>query len=110
MRPGWEQRGDELYMVAQWRSAASQRLDVWIWLKDATGSKALYPADPPAIGYYNMTTGSAGFIKKQKIGVPLEKGRRYEVCIYVLPYKPNQPGPKISNPEVDGLMAGVLYE
>jgi hypothetical protein len=109
VRPNWVREGNDAYMVAEWRSSSVRELDVWVWLKDATGTKTLYPLDPPAIDYRHMDTDSKGFNRREKIEIALEPGRRYSVCMYVLPYNANQMGPEITNPEVDGLMTTFLY-
>lgn len=109
VRPTWVREGNDLYMVAEWRSSSERSLDVWIWLKDGSGNKALYPVDPPAIGFHQMRTTSEGFSRKVKVGIPLEPGRRYNISISVAEYRPHQTGPNISNPSVDGMMENLLY-
>lgn len=109
VRPAWERKGDRFFLVAQWRSDVERRLDVWIWLKDAKGHEAVYPVDPPALAFHNMTTDRTGFRRPVEVGIELQPGRRYTICMYVLPYKPQQTGPNITNTAVDGVMNGFLY-
>ncbi|MEV8629336.1 hypothetical protein [Streptomyces sp. NPDC051079] len=109
VRPGWEKRGEDFFLVAEWKAAPTQRLDVWVWLKDGDGEKAVYPFESRAIGWYNMTTTPEGFRKTFLLPIDLEKGRRYNVAMSVQPYKPGATGPNIKNADVDGLMSVLIF-
>ncbi|MCX5395597.1 hypothetical protein [Streptomyces sp. NBC_00102] len=109
VRPSWEKRGDDFFLVAEWKSTPTRRLDAWVWLKDGGGEETVYPFEDSAIGWHKMVTTPEGFRETFLLPIDLEKGRRYSVSISVQPYKPGARGPDISNPEVDGLMATFIY-
>ncbi|MER5747113.1 hypothetical protein ABT097_28075 [Streptomyces sp. NPDC002225] len=109
VRPSWEKKGEEFYIVAEWRANPGRRLDVWVWLKDGNGYKTVYPFESKAIGYYNMTTTPSGFRKAFLLPIDLEKGRRYNVSISVDSFRRGSTGPNIANTDVDGFMSTFIY-
>ncbi|MBC9731064.1 hypothetical protein [Streptomyces sp. TRM68367] len=110
IRPCWRRDGSGIYMVGEWHATQGAELvDVYLWLKDASGTAA-YPASQ-ALAYGGMGAYPANSSKQQwkqaEVGINLVQGAKYTVCLSVLPA--GSAKPKITNSAVGGIQQSFTY-
>ncbi|WP_404867267.1 hypothetical protein ACI1MP_00100 [Kitasatospora griseola] len=102
----YRRSGDDIYMVGYVQADRSTPVDLYLWLKDGTGTTALYPADK-AVAWTALTAGPAQIRKEARIAMRLTPGTKYSICIQA--YPAGSPAPNIKNPKVDGLQVALNY-
>ncbi|MGW2841382.1 hypothetical protein ACWCWD_26735 [Streptomyces sp. NPDC001493] len=107
--------GDDghLYIGAEWRTTTgNERVDVYVWLEDATGDELVYPAaSTGALGYHNMSVWKVPTDDEQwreaRVGKELKHGEKYEVCVSVV--EPGDTHPSTTVPGLRGFQEGVVF-
>ncbi|MFI9604311.1 hypothetical protein ACIHCX_31435 [Streptomyces sp. NPDC052043] len=106
--------GDRLYMIAEWRTTSGfQLVDVYLWLKDASGNEVVYPDSQSQKGKMFPskeawpTPHTHPQWQEYEVRQDLVHREKYQVCVTVR--AEGGPGPKIYNPETKGVQYGITY-
>ncbi|BAJ27131.1 hypothetical protein KSE_13010 [Kitasatospora setae KM-6054] len=101
----YRRAGDDVYMIAYIQADRPASVDLYLWLKDGTGSTVLYPADK-AVAWTGLAVRSTQVREETRIAVRLTKGAQYFVCFQDFPA--GSPAPKIRN-STTGRQVGFTY-
>ncbi|MGW2867404.1 hypothetical protein [Kitasatospora sp. NPDC001225] len=108
IRVCFRRAGNTVYMVAYAKADPATSADVYLWLKDGSGTAAVYPANGQAVSWTGVPLESSAEVRKETpVNQSLVRGTTYNVSLAVKPA--GGPAPNIRNHAVDGRQIQFTY-